>query len=244
VEGEAGESVLLLEDLRDSHDHPPWPIHPSQAQSEAALDALAQIHAKWWEHPSLGETIGTTHTPESLRQMVSGISAHLPAFLAAVGDALPRGARATLQRVFSSELRPWLRLVDPHALTVTHGDAHTWNFLFPRGEAGPAYLLDWQTWHLDIGARDVAYLMALHWPPARRRELELHLLRHYHGQLMKLGADCYSFDELLLDYRRCVVRNLTFPILFWTRGMAPEGWWNRLEHALEAYRDLECDELL
>lgn len=27
-----------------------------------------------------------------------------------------------------------------------------------------------------------------------------------------------------LDYRRCVVRNLTVPIIFWSRGMKPEGW--------------------
>jgi hypothetical protein len=49
---------------------------------------------------------------------------------------------------------------------------------------------------------------------------------------------------LWLDYRRCVVRNLTIPILFWSRGMKPEGWWHRLECALAAYRDLACDELL
>lgn len=244
AEGQAGAAVLVLEDLRSSYDHPPWPIPPSSAQSEAALDALAQVHAEWWEHSSLGDTIGTTHTTESLGQMVRGISAHLPAFLADVGDALPREGRATLERVFGSALRPWLRLVDRHALTVVHGDAHTWNFLFPRSGTGPAYLVDWQLWHLDVGARDVAFLIALHWPPSRRHDLELDLLRHYHVQLMRLGVECYPFDELLLDYRRCVVRNLTIPILFWKRGMAPEGWWHRLDHALAAYRELECDELL
>ena len=54
----------------------------------------------------------------------------------------------------------------------------------------------------------------------------------------------YDFDELVLDYRRCVVRNLTLPIIFWNRGMTPEGWWHRLECALAAYADLGCEELL
>jgi hypothetical protein len=48
----------------------------------------------------------------------------------------------------------------------------------------------------------------------------------------------------LRDYRLCVVRNLTIPILFWSRGMKPEGWWHRLECSLASYRDLGCDELL
>ncbi|HSA57041.1 MAG TPA: phosphotransferase [Gemmatimonadaceae bacterium] len=244
VEGAEGRSTLVLEDLRSSHDHRPWPIPPSRPRCEAALDALARVHAEWWEHPSLGKTIGAPHTAESLREMVQGIGAELPAFLADVGDALPRRGRETLERVFSSPLRPWLRLADPHALTLAHGDAHSWNFLFPRGGAGPAYLIDWQTWHVDVGARDVAYLIALHWPPSRRRELEQPLLRHYHEQLLRGGVEGYPFEALLLEYRRCAVRNLTFPIIFWKRGMAPEGWWNRLDHALAAYRDLECEELL
>ena len=86
--------------------------------------------------------------------------------------------------------------------------------------------------------------MALHWYPSRRRELERPLLRHYHERLQSHGLNDYSFDELVLDYRRAAVRNLTIPILFWSRGMKPEGWWHRLECALAAYRDLDCDELL
>jgi aminoglycoside phosphotransferase (APT) family kinase protein len=176
--------------------------------------------------------------------MVRGIGGQLPTFLEAFGPALGREGRATLERVFASSLRPWLRLVDTRARTVVHGDAHTWNFLFPRGRDGPAFLLDWQLWHLDVGARDLAFMMALHWPPSRRRELERELLGHYHGRLLELGVAGYSLEDLLLDYRRCAVRNLTIPILFWRRGMAPEGWWDRLDHALAAYRDLDCDELL
>ncbi len=89
--------TIVLEDLRATHDHPPWPLPPSRAQCERALDA--------------------------------------------------------------------------RALTVAHGDAHTWNFLFPRSDQGPAFLIDWQLWHTDLGARDLAFFMALHWYPGRRREL-------------------------------------------------------------------------
>jgi len=84
----------------------------------------------------------------------------------------------------------------------------------------------------------------LHWYPVRRRELEMPLLRRYHEALLERGVINYAFEDLLLDYRRCAVRNLTFPIIHWSRGMKPEAWWHRLECALAAYHDLACDELL
>jgi len=236
--------TIVLEDLRATHDHPPWPLPPSRIQCELALDTLVRLHAQWWEAPALGHSLGKLHTRESLTSMVQGISAHLPAFFDAIGDALTSDARNVLERVFSSSLQPWLRLADRRALTIIHGDAHTWNFLFPRNGEGAAFLIDWQLWHVDVAAKDLAFLMALHWYPSRRGELERPLLRYYHDGLLAQGVKNYSFDDLWLDYRRCAVRNLTFPIILWSRGLKPEAWWHRLECALAAYRDLECDELL
>jgi phosphotransferase family enzyme len=236
--------VLVLEDLRATHDNPLWPLPPTRVQCERALEALVRVHEAWWESPMLGHGVGDLHTAESLTAMVGGIAAHLPGFLDALGDRITSEGRRVYERVFGSSLKPWLRLVDRRGLTVVHGDAHTWNFLFPREGDGPALLIDWQLWHLDVGARDLAFLMALHWHPGRRRELELALLRHYYRGLVAHGIEDYGFDQLMLDYRRCVVRNLTLPIIFWNRGMKPEGWWHRLECALAAYADLGCEELI
>ena len=161
-----------------------------------------------------------------------------------LGDDLPPADRVVLEEAFNSSLRPWLRLLDHRALTVIHGDAHTWNFIFPRAGQGETYLIDWQLWHLDIGARDLAFMIGLHWDRSARQKLELPLLRFYHEHLISAGIDNYSFDDLLLDYRRCLVRNLTFPILFWSRGQPREAWRNRLNHALAAYRDHDCAEVL
>src|SRR5205807_2679772 len=116
--------------------------------------------------------VGQLHTPDSLTNMVQGIGSHLPAFMDAFGDALTSEARRVYGQVFGSSLQPWMRLTDPRALTIIHGDAHTWNFLFSRAGDGPAFLIDWQLWHVDLGARDLAFLIALHWYPSRRRELE------------------------------------------------------------------------
>jgi aminoglycoside phosphotransferase (APT) family kinase protein len=235
---------LIIEDLRSSHTNPPWPNRPADKLLYEAVAALAHVHSHWWDAPSLGSTVGTLPTETALREMVAGFRSHLPGLFDDLGNDLPLADRLVLEEVFNSSLRPWLRLLDQRALTVIHGDAHTWNFLFPGSEQGETYLIDWQLWHLDIGARDLAFMIALHWDRTARQQLELPLLHFYHEQLISAGISSYSFDDLLLDYRRSLVRNLTFPILFWSRGWPRESWRHRLDCALAAYRDHHCAELL
>ncbi|MGH7710798.1 MAG: phosphotransferase family protein, partial [Gemmatimonadaceae bacterium] len=159
---EDSEDILVLDDLRMTHHALSWPLAPSRAQALRAVDALAQIHAAWWEAPALGHGVGELHTTESLTNMVHGFAANVPAFFDALGDAATPAARQIVERVFASPLRPWLRLTQPRALTVAHGDAHAGNLFFPRAGDGPAYLIDWQLWHLDVGVRDLAFFIGLH----------------------------------------------------------------------------------
>lgn len=235
---------LILEDLRSSHSNPPWPQRPGNKEVQKAIEVLARLHARWFEATALGSTVGTLHTETSLRTTVCGIASHLAGFFDDLGQDLSLTDRQALEAAFNSSLQPWLRLLDRKALTVVHGDAHTWNFLFPRSGQGLPYLLDWQLWHLDVGARDIAFMIALHWDPTVRQQLELPLLHFYHEELMSAGIRSYSFGDLLLDYRRCVVRNLTFPVILWSRGLPREAWRHRLDCALAAYRDLNAAELL
>src|SRR5262245_6940024 len=41
--------AIVLEDLRSTHDNPPWPDPPSSEHSEMAIDALARVHTQFWE---------------------------------------------------------------------------------------------------------------------------------------------------------------------------------------------------
>ena len=237
-------TYLILDDLRATHADLPWPLPPGAPECELAVDALAVLHARWWQSAALGKGIGTAHTADSLRAMVNGIATHLPAFCDAHGEVLSPRRRRLLERIFSSALLPWLRLTDARALTVTHGDAHAGNFLFPRHPGDATYLIDWQLWHIDLGVRDLAFLLALTSYPDRRRENEIRLLRKYCNRLAALGVEGYSWDDLLLDYRRCVVRNLTIPILFWRRADPREIKTILLEGALAAFEDLGCEDVL
>lgn len=241
--GTRDRDTLVLEDLRASHDHRAWPLPPTASQADGAIDALAAVHAQWWEHGELGVSIGTLHTTKGLTGMVNSIATLIPGFLDSLGSDSP-DASAIYERVFTSALRPWLRLTEPRALTVTHGDAHSWNFLFPRSGEGPAFVYDWQLWHVDVGARDLAFFIGLHWPAELRRARESATLRRYHEQIEARGVGGYGIDELMVDYRRGIVRNLTFPLFLWKRGLSREAWVHRLAHNLAAYRELGCDEVL
>jgi hypothetical protein len=235
---------LILEDLRLSHTNPPWPHCPTDKEVYAAAAVLARLHARWWEAPALGSTIGTLHTEASLRKMVYGFRDHLPGLFDDLGENLPIADRLLLEGVFNSSLRPWLRLLEQRALTVIHGDAHPWNFLFPRSGEGMPYLIDWQLWHPDVGPKDLAFMIGLHWDRTAREQLELPLLHFYHQELISAGVSTYSFDDLMLDYRRCLVRNLTFPIILWAHGDPRESWRHRLDNALAVFRDHDAAELL
>jgi len=230
---------FLVEDLRATHAEAP--LAEDEMDFGGAADALARIHAARWEADERSTWPRSNPTEQSIRAAVHRIGAHLPAFFDAAGDALTADGRRLYERVFASALRPWLRLADRRWQTLIHGSAHIGNFLFPRVPGGDVYLIDWEHWQADVGARDLAYLM-LRRPPELRRRLEEPLLRRYHARLQALGVSGYGWDDLWTDYRRCWVRNLTVPVVKQQRDA--ERWPELLDHTIAAFADLGGEELL
>jgi hypothetical protein len=56
----------------------------------------------------------------------------------------------------------------------------------PRG--GGVRLFDWDGWRVGLASSDLAYMMATHWYPERRRRLERPLLDRYHAALLARGV--------------------------------------------------------
>lgn len=236
---------LLLEDLSATHFQPPSPLPPSNEHCEQAVDCLARIHAFWWEHPQLGAGVGELLSETDVETVARAASEKFARFADLLGDRLSSERRKLYERVMRCFPAPWKRLTSAKGLTLTHGDAHTWNFMFPREAcAHRTVLTDWQLWHPHIGARDLAFMMTLYWYPERRALLEEKLLRRYHVRLSEGGVRAYSWDECLTDYRWSALRNLFVPIWQWAGGLPPTLWWSNLERAVLAFEDLRCGELL
>ena len=74
------------------------------------------------------------------------------------------------------------------AVTIVHGDAHVWNCFLPRDGGSNVRLFEWDGWRLGVATEDLAYMMAVHWYPDRRRLTEAPLLDLYHAALETQGS--------------------------------------------------------
>jgi hypothetical protein len=240
-----GSAHLLLEDVTETHTQPPVPLPPTEAECEAVIDCVAALHARWWNEPRLGRDIGALTTEAEFAELQTLIARHFAGFCDFLGDRLPAARRARYERVLAGSMHPWRRMLTRAGLTLTHGDAHWWNFLYPR-EAGQGRVLvfDWHLWHVDAPLKDLAYLIAFNWFPERRARLEEPLLRHYHAHLRAHGVADYKWADCWTDYRHQVIRELFVPVWQWSSGLQPTHWWANLEKIWLAFDDLACAELL
>lgn len=242
---ESGTYYLLLDDLSETHFQPESPLPPSKIQSESAVECLAQLHAFWWEHPQLGKEIGNLFDENELNVFVGKVEKNVISFMDFLGGRLSVKRRKIYDRLLASKLNIWGRLTDAKGLTVTHGDAHWWNFLYPLDiDKHRVRLFDWQLWHVDVGARDLAFLVALGGFTDRRPEIEQHLARRYYDSLIIHGVSKFAWDDFWDDYRWSAVRNLNIPVIQWSQGRSEKLWSGNLERAMSAYEDLHCSELL
>jgi thiamine kinase-like enzyme len=162
-----------------------------------------------------------------------------------LGDRLTMKRRKIYDEVLAGLPDLYTRLTLRSAYTVIHDDIHIGNVLYPRNSTiDRVRIIDWQTWHIDLAAKDLAHMMAVFWFPEQRRILERVLLRRYYDRLCEDGVTDYSWDQLLYDYRLCVIRKLFHPAWQWATGHHPNIWWNHLERVMTAYEDLRCHELL
>jgi hypothetical protein len=242
-EPETGASHILLEDVSGMHAACSTPS--CRRNCERAIDTLACLHAFWWDHPRLGKDIGSFPTPEERQRHWIDAEESTTAFMAALGDQLPRPWRATYERVLPALPGLFKRHATGRNLTLVHGDAHLGNFLFPKAaEAEKTYLIDWQFWHPTIGGTDLAFMMATDWEPDTRRHLEEALMRRYYGQLLAHGVRDYQWEDCWDDYRLSVILvSIFIPVWRWAVFRWPPEL-STLNSAMTAFEDLKCSDLL
>lgn len=250
-------SHLLMEDLMDTHSQPSQKCAPSAELSRSAVQALAKVHRAWWNQSisdlgfpnsdcAAAETNSSVFANNARRfdaQWLGNFAENLTKNVAEFAEVvqLTGKQRDMYTQMLEAAPKIWGRLLDPVGLTVTHGDLHWWNFLYPN-DAGvdSVRLFDWQLWHIDLGARDLAFLLALGGFAEPRPSMEEELLRAYHEAL---DLKTYSWEMLMHDYRSSAIRNLNIPIIFWKQRKHYSTWQDALRRASDAYMRLDCDEL-
>lgn len=237
---------LLLEDLTDSHATAgQWPLPPSRDQAVAIVTTLARWHAAWWDHPDLGDTVGTFASAGDSAERMEAFAGHYDRFADLLGDRLSEERRILYRRLIDRSDGLSQRYHSRRHLSITHGDAHVWNFLLPRaGVADTVRIFDFDLWSINVPTHDLAYMIAMHWYPERRQALERPLLNLYHDTLIESGITGYTRGALDRDYRLAVLWQITRPVWQWSINIPPGIWWNNLERVFAAVDDLGCEEML
>jgi len=87
-------------------------------------------------------------------------------------------------------------------------------------------------------------MMAIHWYPDRRQQMERSLLDEYHETLVTHGVHGYDRSALDADYRLSVLWQITTPVWQAVNNIPAVIWWNGLERIMLAVDDLDCRSLL
>jgi hypothetical protein len=238
-----GRSHILLDDLFETHSQPNDQEAPSKSLSRLAVEALAQAHAHWWNDPQLGKEVGTLFDAKTLGKFVAELNSSVAMFIEHCSTDLTPDQREAYELMLANANKIWGRLTDHRGLTLTHGDCHWWNFLYPNDpEKHAVHIYDWHLWHVDLGARDLAFLLALGGFAEPRPEMENELLRDYHSTLIANGVSDHSWEQLWDDYRWSAVRNLNIPVIFWSQGKHSSTISTALRRAFDSYQRLHCRE--
>jgi len=243
-DGESKAYAIVLENLSESHYQTEYPLPPPLKDCERAMDCIAAVHAAWWDDPGLQEATNAFETRESIWHYVSylrGISAQ---FLVSMGDRFEPARARIVEKALDRMEGLYERYLSHSNVTLTHSDAHLWNFLFPKRGGDRVKMIDWQSYDNGLGAYDLAYMMALHWFPARRGRYERGLLERYHAALRRNGVSNYGFDDLLYDYRISIVQLLFTPIYQSVVKLQAGIWYNHIERIFSAFDDMDCEAIL
>ena len=205
---------LLLEDLRACR-QANQVRGINVAETEAALQAIAPIHARFWGDARLTEQswlpkhhVWYQGEPELLKQL-------LPSFLADYELRVEQEAIALLEAVAerSDAIDAAIR---QRPGTLVHGDLRADNLRFKptftqaSSSGDPqVFLLDWGSPTISLAVLDVAYLIGGSTPVPPRRGRIKALLESWHSTLVRHGVKHYSFDEAWCDFQLATLRCLS-----------------------------------
>ena len=252
---DAGDAfVLLLEDL-GALPHGDDATGTTIARAETFVDAIATLHAAWWQSPRLDDLGWMPRIDErapmwqrlfatAWRGHRAEASAIVPASMLPLAELLTRRLGYVFERLAAS----------PH--TLLHGDLRLDNLFFPapspEAEAEPALVaVDWSNAARGPGPYDLAYCMCVAFEPEQRRAHEQALLRSYHAALLARGVAGYPFEHCFDDYRLSFLEPFARMFVLLLGGHAEKGHTRPAEvmrkfvrNAAHAALDLDAGDLL
>ncbi len=205
-----GRFVLVLEDLSGEYDVGDQVVGATVAQAEAVVDAIAELHAQWWERPELAalDWLPSGDAP-AYRAAVPGIyQAGLPVLEAEWADRVSPEAIDIARRLGPGFEEILLRNSQgPH--TLIHTDTRLDNIFFARDGSADVAFIDFQLALRGRGVADLVYLLGNSVPTEIARDHWERLLRRWLDRLADLGVVGYGFDDAVTHYRQSALYYLS-----------------------------------
>jgi hypothetical protein len=233
---ETHDFVLLLEDLGGSRGGDFLLSEPDDVA--VALEHLATLHARWWEHPALGALTWPFRPDDAelSRLLKATLAGMLPVIQTMFGRYVSRSAFAALQKT----IKLWddIEKYQKGPYTICHGDCHLKQMMFPAEKGGRFVLLDWQTTSVNWGAVDVGRTLMTSLSPEDRRAHERSLVEGYHRALQAQGIADMDIDRLWLLIRLSAVNSFLINALACLQTDA------EILHAIAQERGIDCYDVL
>lgn len=189
--------VMVMEDLESSGGRPAkLPVDHDYAYAEQMIDALAALHAKYWDTERFDTDLNwLAHYWPARAPQIPSLVDRSSRFMA---DLLPP-VLMEARDLFVNHQTEVCDLFDRGTPTLVHGDGHMSNMFFDaQGQLG---FLDWAIVSKMPAMWDVSMLV-ISFPPEVRRKIEQHLLPRYIEQLSAHGGPELELDQVFREYRK------------------------------------------
>lgn len=195
-----GDAFLLLEDLAQARNGDTM-AGGTVADVTVALLALARMHARWWQEPTLARQPWTPLPSMLSPSAVAEVFERAwPSFLGRLSPPVQPeivAVKAWLSRELAEAAAG---LLERGPRTLIHNDVQPDNLFFRPESRQPVTLIDWQQVTYGRCVVDVASLIRSTLEVGLRRQAEPGLLRTYHEALVGAGVRDYPYERCAADY--------------------------------------------
>ncbi|HJM97368.1 MAG: phosphotransferase [Acidimicrobiales bacterium] len=202
---EDGRFVLLIEDLSLDYTVGDQIEGATHEQVLNAIDALAQLHADWWENPEL-ESLDWLPLPDDPAYMAAvpeiyrgGVPVLVNEWVGKIPDESIKIAQA-LEPRFEELMFKFAG--GPH--TLSHADTRLDNLFFSKTGSSEVAFIDFQLCLRARGINDIAYLVGNSVPQEIASTNWESYIQHWINALKTHGVE-YDFDDAVDHYRQAVL---------------------------------------
>lgn len=183
-------------------------MHPGQVKDTVRM--MAKIQAAFWDNEALAKLDWMPLSNNMAEDYLEKWDSFVEHF-GAICD--PRGLE------LGAKLRDYLdwkwQKVQTRPRTIVHFDLREDNLLFGNKDSDEdIIILDWQLAMRNIGAFDIARLIAGSEIPAEREGHEFQVLRVWYDTLIENGVSGYSWDDAVYDFRLSALNFMCNPVHF------------------------------